>query len=476
MFWTKAAMGFLGTIAVSATTLAFKSDPSDSAAPLDAELNRTAQSLATPVLSPRRVPALIAQPLGERRLSTALESVWTSHSSSSCLVVSEGSHVLYSRQGEQSVTPASALKLLTASAVLRRLGPDERLVTTVRATDKPNGGVISGDLWLVGGGDPVLGTQPWADERTHQPPLASSLEALADRVVAAGVREVRGQVQGDDSRYDKTRSVSSWPQRYLDDNEVGPLSALSVNDGFALWDPELVAFENPAVGAATVFTELLRARGVAIAGEPSMSKAPEKSMEIAQIASPRMAELVSDLIRESDNGTAELLVKELGVRLLGEGSTTAGLKVVADALGEMGLSLEGTHLVDGSGLDPTNKVSCTVLQAVAAGIEGGGPIDRGLAVAGFTGTLTKRFLDNPAKGKLRAKTGSLNHVAALVGTVEGGQGSVLTFTQVLNDIATLAAARDIQDDLGAALARYPEVPALESLAPLGPIAPVDIGP
>lgn len=469
MIFTKIAIAVLGAISIATTAVAIRGDSAESIGSTSATLTRSTPQLSTPLLSPRRVPALIAQPLGERRLAASLEQIWSRHPSASCLLVEEGMQVLYARKADQLVTPASALKLLTASATLRRIGPDERLITTVRTQTRPSGGIVNGDLWLVGGGDPVLGTQPWADKRTRQPPLKSSLETLADRVVAAGVKEIRGQIQGDESRYDQTRFIASWPQRYLDDNEIGPLSALTVNDGFSTWDPELVRFDNPAVGAATVFGELLQARGVIISANAGSGKAPEGSIEIARLESPKISELVADLIRESDNGTAELLVKELGVRVNGQGSTTAGLKVLVETLKEFGLNTEGTHIADGSGLDPNNKVSCSILQSIASAIEKGGPIDQGLAIAGFTGTLAKRFVDNPAKGKLRAKTGSLNHVAALVGAVDGSQGTILSFTQVINNISNSAAARDLQEALGAALARYPEIPAVEALSPLAPI-------
>lgn len=463
----RVAMTVLGIVATAAGAWVLRADDAAGVASSPDRTNARVEASGTPVLSPRRLPALIARELGRRRLVASMEEIWSRHPPSSCLVVAEGSSVLYERQPEHSLVPASALKLLTASVALRRLGADARFTTSVRARGV-DAGVVHGDLWLVGGGDPVLGTQAWADRRTHQPAPASLLEALADRVVEAGVREVRGRVLGDDSRYDGVRSIASWPRRYLDAHEVGPLGALVVNDGFASWEPRLVAFPDPAEGAALVFSELLVARGVAIGGEPGSGRASTESMEIARLNSPTVATLVADMIRESDNGTAELLVKELGYRASGEGSTAAGLDAMRATLNELVPSPGDVHLVDGSGLDPTNRISCTALQTLAVGMEPGGPIDRGLAVAGFSGTLTKRFLDSPAKGRLRAKTGSLNHVAALVGRVEGGAGTVLTFTQVLNEVDAPASGRKLQDELGAALARYPEVPALDSLAPLAP--------
>lgn len=459
-------MALCGTLALAAAVIAIKVEPFESPAAQGAP--RPTAALVTPVLSPRRVPALIAKPVADKRVSESLSDLWSRHSSASCLIVAEGNQVIYERMPEQLVTPASTMKLLTASVALSRLGPETRFLTTVKAMSRPKTGIIDGDLWLVGGGDPVLGTKDWADQRSHQPPLASSLEGLADRVVAAGVHEVRGKVLGDESRYDSVRSVASWPSRYLSDHEIGPLSALTVNDGFASWTPTVTPFTDPAAGAAEVFAALLSLRGVSISGGFGSATAPRSAPVLAQIESPTVADLVTDLIRESDNGTAELLVKELGFQSAGEGSTAAGLTVISQSIEKMGLATDGISLVDGSGLDPTNKLRCKTLQSLAASIESGGPIDRGLAIAGFSGTLTKRFLDSPAKGKLRAKTGSLNNVAALVGRVEGAKGTVLIFTQVNNDVAGLTTGRSLQEDLGAALARYPDLPPIELLSPLAP--------
>ncbi|HSH22776.1 MAG TPA: D-alanyl-D-alanine carboxypeptidase, partial [Acidimicrobiales bacterium] len=171
---------------------------------------RQATDLAVPeapVLSPRRVPGLLAQPIGTARLTQALQKIADSTPASACLLVTEGAHVLFERSADQPLMPASGMKLVTAAAALERLGPDERLRTEVVAVAAPTAGVIDGDLWLVGGGDPVLGTGPWAASFIRQPQLHTSLEELADRVVDAGVTEVRGRVVGDDSRYDRQRQV-----------------------------------------------------------------------------------------------------------------------------------------------------------------------------------------------------------------------------------------------------------------------------
>jgi D-alanyl-D-alanine carboxypeptidase/D-alanyl-D-alanine-endopeptidase (penicillin-binding protein 4) len=387
-------------------------------------------------------------------LRATLDALWTRTSPSSCVIVSRGGRVLYERAPDMPLVPASTLKVATAAAVLHRLSPTDRLRTSVVAAATPVDGTVAGDLWLVGGGDPLLGTAPWAAHFTRQPQVYTSLELLADRVVAAGVREVAGRVTGDDGRYDRVRYVPTWPESYIKESEIGPLSALWVNDGFRVWTGSLAPFPDPASGAAEVFTDLLRARGVTVREGPGSGTAPDGAAKVATVDSPTVGELVTQMVRESDNGTAELLVKELGLRVAGEGSTAAGTSVVLDTLGRLGLPVSGVRVRDGSGLDRNSTLTCRFLVALLDAEGAGGILDRALPVAAQTGTLFKRFLGTPVAGRLRAKTGSITGVAALTGRVVGPSGEELTFSFLQNGLPW-PAARALQDQLGHILALEP---------------------
>jgi serine-type D-Ala-D-Ala carboxypeptidase/endopeptidase (penicillin-binding protein 4) len=384
-----------------------------------------------------------------------LDDLWSRTPGSACLVVGDKQQVLYEQSADRSLVPASTTKLLTAAAVLDRLGPNARLQTQVVAASAA-GGIVEGDLWLVGGGDPVLGTDAYAGHFERQPVVATRLETLADEVVRAGVIEVRGRVMGDDSRYDAERKVPSWPDRYVDDNQTGPLSALSVNDGFVSWardDTDNVRFADPATGGAEVFTALLRERGVTVVGDAGAGRRPDAVVGIASIVSPTVGELVGEMLRESDNGTAELLVKELGLVERGIGSTAAGAEALLARLQHMGLPTNGLTLVDGSGLDPRNQLTCRVLFDVLRRAPEGGAIASGLAVAGRSGTLWKRLLDTPAAGNLRGKTGSISAVVALAGSISAADAHGLHFAYVVNGAAG-APVRQLQDELAITLATY----------------------
>ena len=152
---------------------------------------------ATPVLSVRRVPGWVAQTVAVGQLRTALAGIVASPAlrpaaAHSCLVVSQGSQVLYAYNPVEPLIPASNVKLLTATAVLDRLGPAGRLTTTVRAA-RPAAGVVDGDLYLVGGGDPLLRTPGYAAALGPDQTLYTSLAQLA-----AQVR--RGRCAGDHGR------------------------------------------------------------------------------------------------------------------------------------------------------------------------------------------------------------------------------------------------------------------------------------
>lgn len=425
-----------------------------------------------PVLSLRRVPGVVSQVVADSRLRSSLDAALANPALAngrqrSCLVVRQGGRPIHERRPNERLIPASTLKLVTGHAVLVKLGPGERFVTEVRAGGPmAAGGVLQGPLWLVGGGDPLLATADYAASFPYQPQLYTAMEALADRVVAAGVRQVTGGVVADESRYDTQRYLPSWRSAYVTGGHVGPASALTVNDGFAQVGAARVASPQPQLNAAGVFTALLRVRGVTVAGVPGAGVAPVGASVVARVDSPPLGDVVGEMLRDSQNLTAELLVKELGRRFGQGGSTAAGLAVAREALQSAGLPVGELVAVDGSGLDRSDRASCALLMAVLEAAGQAGPLAHGLPVAARTGTLAMRFHGNPAAGRLRAKTGSLENVTGLAGYMDvNGEGPDLGFALIANDVPTEAMSRALQEQVGAVLARYPEAP---SPAVLGP--------
>jgi D-alanyl-D-alanine carboxypeptidase/D-alanyl-D-alanine-endopeptidase (penicillin-binding protein 4) len=442
-------------------------------------------ALRTGVLSPRRIPVLLGQALAELRLATGLDGALADPAigggrDQSCLIVRQGGATIYARRPALQLIPASNLKLLTATAVLDKLGASSKQTTEARADKAPAGGVIDGNLYLIGGGDPLLRTADYVTTLRFKELVYSHFDQLAQAVRRAGVTEIKGTVVGDESRYDLQRYVPSWKPSYASDGEVGPLSALEVNDGFAKFAPRLVASPDPAVAAATEFVKLLTARGIKVDGAPGGGKAPAATVMVAALPSLTIADSVGEILRQSDNTGVELLTKELGLRFGGGPSTAAGVAAVRQDLLADGLPVDQLQAVDGSGLDRSNRASCQLVLNTLVRDGPLGPIANGLPVAGQNGTLSQRMVHTPAAGRLHAKTGALLGVGGLTGWVfppvppltpnatPGPAPVPVAFSLLVNGLPTQAVGEGLEDRIGVLLASYPQAPPTAQLGPLAP--------
>ncbi len=433
----------------------------------------TEAPLATPLLSIRRTPEFLREPLLIDNLRASLDELVATFPSQSCLTVRVDGEQVYARNPTLPLVPASAQKILTAYGVYEILGPDHTYETSV-VTDAPLlDGVLDGDLYLVGGGDPLLATVPYVGRYEQQPHVATPIEDLADAVVAAGITEINGGVVGDEERYDDIRYIPEWPERFtnVSQNQTGPLSALTVNDGFVRFDPNpapslAVATTTPATFAASLFDDLLEERGVIIRGAGGEAIAPANGRVIASVMSDPVSAATNQMLDISDNMAAELLLKELGFVESRSGSSEGGAIALENLLEDSGFSVAETDVVDGSGLASENRVTCQLLTEVLEASSASGLHD-GLAIAGETGTLAERMIGTPAQGRVAAKTGRLNEVGALAGTALASDGTVLTFAWIANttDLYPVEEMTATQDAVALELVAYPEGPAVDAFAP-----------
>jgi D-alanyl-D-alanine carboxypeptidase/D-alanyl-D-alanine-endopeptidase (penicillin-binding protein 4) len=432
--------------------------------------------LTTPILSVRRAPQTLASLSSDGDLVTALTALGAFVNDTSCIVVQVDGRTIFDRNGDVPVTPASNEKLITGAVALEVLGPDFTYSTKLLGTVAD--GVVTGDLFMLGGGDPLLST---ADDpptvATDPPTNTTSLETLVGKLVAAGVTRVQGNVVGDESRYDAERFVPSWPSD-IPNTEAGPLSALMVNDATRKFAPPGGAptrYADPATGAATDLIRLLKAAGITVGGGAKAFPTPAGTPEIASVESAPMSAIVGEMLTTSDDNTAELLLKELAVHADNIVGTRAdGIDVIDRVLLTWGIDTTKVAPTDGSGLDSANVVTCNILLQVLLHQPLDSPLGLGadLATAGQTGTLADQFLDSPVVGRLHAKTGTLSNAKALTGYVTTTAGT-LDFSMVLG-------AQDVSKDangpgtapyipfwtqLAAALGAYPSGPGLEVLQP-----------
>jgi D-alanyl-D-alanine carboxypeptidase/D-alanyl-D-alanine-endopeptidase (penicillin-binding protein 4) len=434
-----------------------------------------------PAQSPGAVLALADMRSLQSKLARATSSaaLGPTAAKKSCAEVVQGGRVLFEDHPDLPVVPASNMKLLTAKALLAELGPERRFYTAVLAGSRPADGVVDGNLYLRGGGDPLLRLSSYAKGFAPGGGVYTDFAALPRLLKAAGVREVTGSVVGDASRYDSLNTVPGWPIRYQLQGDVGPLSALGLDDGFAEAGAPVPEGAPPPVQAAGVLTDLLRKAGIEVAGLPREGKAPAQDKVIATLVSPPLESELGEILRESDNTAMELLTKELGRVQYGTGSTAAGTKAVRADLAAEGLPLQGFVNVDGSGLSYHDRVTCSLLVAVLERSGPGGLLVRDLPVAARSGTLAHQMQGTPAAGRVYAKTGNLDGVVALSGwAYPAGAGAQddpalhrpVVFAVVLNGLSLAVAdpfalTFKVAEDIVA----FPPAPAFPPAAAVPPV-------
>jgi serine-type D-Ala-D-Ala carboxypeptidase/endopeptidase (penicillin-binding protein 4) len=407
----------------AATTPPVTEAPSTSSTTTSSSTTTTTVA-APPPPAPARVAAAArapAPPPVPPTLSTALGQVMGGLSG--CLIVEDDGAPIFDHDSGSPFVPASTQKMLVAAAALSRLGPEYRFETKVVAPRPPQDGSLD-DAWLVGGGDPYLVTPDYAGYLATRPRTAdlalTPMAALADELVAHGVKAIPAGLHTDESRYEAQRSVPSWKPSYVSEAEVGSLGALTVNEGLTTWGPssQTVA-SDPAVSAAGALGRLLNDRGVTLAGPTAGGTAPRDAVVIATVLSAPLAQIVAGMLRSSDNYVAEMLVKELDHQYGGPGLTAGGTARVVEETGRLGVPVDGVHLADGSGLDVGNRATCRALLGALtlSRLAPFSVLDSGLAVAGRSGTLAKRYVGSPAENRLAAKTGWINGAVAMVGRI-----------------------------------------------------------
>jgi serine-type D-Ala-D-Ala carboxypeptidase/endopeptidase (penicillin-binding protein 4) len=311
--------------------------------------------------------------------------------------------VVFKRNPQLSLVPASNQKLPVAYAALERFGPGYRFRTEIVGTGTLVGDVWNGDLWLLGYGDPTL--------------RARDLDGLAAELQAWGIRRVTGAVVADESWFDAVRTAPGWRASFFI-RESPPLSALVVDRG---WYRGRTS-RNPALAAGSLLRLALEAKGISVGKRTRTGVLATSGLPLAQDLSEPLVKIVRFMGRESDNYTAEMLVKQLGAEYADHGTTAAGARVVRDALAEAGVPLAGVRLADGSGLSRLDRLTATaVVRLLEAGAAGDvrDAFLGSLAVAGVDGTLEDRLRSRPARGQVIAKTGTTRLASALSGFVRG---------------------------------------------------------
>lgn len=341
--------------------------------------------------------------------------------------------VLFARHPDLPLAPASNEKLTVTFAALRELGADYRFSTEVLATGTQTGTVWHGNIYLKGFGDPTL--------------RGLDLTHLAAQLAKLGIKRIDGRVLADESWFDSVRTAPGWKAGFYV-NECPPLSALEVNGDVV---DGRISLE-PALSAAILFKTLLRTHGIA-SGTVDSGKAPETATALAAVNSEPLGAIVTAMDRTSDNFIAEMLVKDLGAEIGVGGTTAAGEAVVRADLASAGIPLAGVRLVDGSGLSELDRLTARAVATLLLDAWNDTTLRasfwRALPVAGVSGTLEDRMEQPPARGNVRAKTGTTDLASALSGYA--GTRYVFAVLQNGRPVEDLP-ARKAQDRFATALA------------------------
>lgn len=403
-----------------------------------------------------------------------------------CVVDLDTGAVVAERDADVALIPASVAKVATAVAVLDLLGPGHVFRTSLagRGTVDPATGTLTGDLLLVGGGDPTLG------KRDHPDDPLWPFSTFAAALKRLGIRRVTGALHVDDAPFDREFLHPSWAPSDLDDWYGAPVGGVTFNDGCVTavvrgagepggraavsfpatsgpWPVELgvrtvdgrvaqvggaftsdrrlrvfgsvgpgieasfdVPVPDPLGFAGAAALAALEAAGVAVAGGARPVAGPAEragASVIASVTSP-LRPALRTMNRRSQNLYASLLFKTAGAARDGAGTWASGERAVADALARRGVGGRDQRVVDGSGLSTANRLSARalarLLAASDADVLAGGLLRDSLAVPGEDGTLERRFRDVRDRARLHAKTGTLGRtgVHALAGYVDGRDG------------------------------------------------------
>ena len=330
--------------------------------------------------------------------------------------------VLYRRGEKQTLRPASTMKLLTAVTALDRLGGSYQFRTSLRYTGAVADSVLTGDLYCVGGMDPMFDT--------------IDMNAFVESVLRLGVKAIRGRIVAVTSFKEEPLLGEGWC--WDDDNpQLTPL-LVSKKDEFMMR-----------------FTEMLRAAGIEVDAPMTTGSLPKESLTICT-RSHTLRDILLPMMKDSDNLYAESVFFQVAATIGKQPATAAhGRQAVKQVLGKAGVHDIQYRIADGSGLSLYNYVTPELMVKLLAYAYRHtsifGELYPSLPVAGQDGTLKKRMVKSVANGKVHAKTGTLAGIATLAGYCLSSNDHMLAFCIMNQGVLKIAEGRNFQDQVCEAL-------------------------
>jgi D-alanyl-D-alanine carboxypeptidase/D-alanyl-D-alanine-endopeptidase (penicillin-binding protein 4) len=422
---------------------------------------------------------------------------------------------IFAYNADKLLNPASVVKLFTGAAALHYLKPEFRFESTAWLhQEQLRGGILNGNLYIKGGGDPTLVTERlwlWVTEMLH-----------------LGLEEIKGDIVIDESFFDAERVGPGFDTEDTDFAYMAPVGAFTVNfnavgvhirPGENPGDPAKVTLEpdspylsldarvrtkkrsgqylmigsrsapsqttqmirargwigvdhppkviwrkidHPPLYAGNTLRDMFIRRGIRVGGAVRVGLVPKTAKLFHTFVSRRLSEVLDDLNKYSNNLVAEMILKSLGAVVFDEpGSWANGVEAIQRFLKEeVGIAPDQYILRNGSGLNDTNRFTAALVVRLLDYIyrtrEIAYELIPSLGVSGATGTVRKRLTAEGVHHKVRAKTGTLTGVSALSGYVMSRDRVVVAFTVLVNGLTVSARrANKAVDKIVAALSSLP---------------------
>lgn len=394
--------------------------------------------------------------------------------------------ILYQRNSGKTLLPASNIKILTSAVALKELGGDYQFLTTVSTDGDLKHGVIKGNLYLKGYGDPRL--------------VSEELWMIVKSMRNQGIKRIYGDIIADDTFFDDQIIGAGVAKNAGPEPYNARISALSLNfntvtvyvdmalkkgvrprvridpqtkyikisnnaktvfkgkhkklivgrvigKGYdtvvvkgAISTPRFytyIAVSDPTLYTATVFKEFLGKEGIRVSGEVLIGKEPENLNKLVIHKSRPLSLIIQDMNKISNNFIAEQVLKTAGAEKSGvPGTIKKGLKLVSRFMKSLGYSPSSYTMVDGSGLSRKNRLSpdqiVDILKSMHDDFSLRPEFASSLGIMGIDGSLKKRLNGLTKKRFIRAKTGTLNGANSLSGYIGAEGGEELAFSILMN--------------------------------------------
>jgi serine-type D-Ala-D-Ala carboxypeptidase/endopeptidase (penicillin-binding protein 4) len=427
------------------------------------------------------------------------DSSMLSSSISVCILNAVSGEPVFEYHEHESLMPASVLKIVTSSAALELLGPDYNFKTKIGYTGNLNkrSGRLTGDILIIGGGDPALGSGYFKDHYNN------FLNKWVIEIRNLGINKIKGRVIVDDSWYDyqpvpvkwlwedegnyygagvyglsvfdntceihfRTRGEGSkpeitgiFPEQCRSELSNQLIASGNTDEGYVFSAPYnrygwiagtipvnredfvlKASVSDPPLLLASMLDAMLDSAGIDVSGSPSTTRIENLSFNndpviISEVTSPALSEIIEVLNHESVNLYAEHLVKELGRIFNNHGSTESGIKILYNFMKVSGVNSTGMFIEDGSGLSPLNSVTARSLTEILYFMKNKSKyfnvFYNSLPEAGREGTLRNYFRNPVFDSNLRAKSGSITRTRSYVGYFRTLSGNEMVFSILVNN-------------------------------------------